>query len=125
MSAQSQPAKNGGSRPGAGRPVGSRGRRQKLIDGYIAALGGLDRVSALVMVEIERCVDMTLLAEGMRARALRGEAIEISDLTRLEGTVSRVMRSLNLPPPNAAAPVQTLADYLASKQQAAVDEAEE
>jgi hypothetical protein len=87
-------------------------RRKQLVDGYVAALGGLDRVGALVRVEIERCVDMTLLAEGMRARALRGEAIDIGDLTRLEGAVSRVIRSLNLPPPGSAAPVQTLADYL-------------
>jgi hypothetical protein len=79
-------------------------RRHALVDGYVAALGGADRVGTLVMVEIERCVDMTLLAEGMRAKALRGEAIDIGDLTRLEGAVSRVIRSLNIPPPGAAPP---------------------
>jgi hypothetical protein len=79
-------------------------RRKQLVDGYVAALGGLERVGALVRVEIERCVDMTLLAEGMRAKALRGEAVDIGDLTRLEGAVSRIIRSLNLPAPGAAAP---------------------
>jgi len=110
-----QPVSNGGVRPGAGRPVGSRGRRQKLIDDYIAALGGIDRVTALVMVEIERCVDMTLLAEGMRAKALRGEEIEIGELVRLEGALSRVLRSLNIPPPNAAAAVPNIHDLAAMR----------
>ena len=79
-------------------------RRKDLTDGYVQALGGPDRINALQRVEIERAVDMSLLAEGMRARALRGEAIDIGDLTRLEGAVSRVVRSLNLPPPGSAAP---------------------
>jgi len=78
-------------------------RRPQLIDEYVQELGS-DRVTALVRLEIERVVDMTLLAEGMRARALRGEAIDIGDLTRLEGAVSRMIRSLNLRPPGAAAP---------------------
>jgi hypothetical protein len=98
-------------------------RRKQLVDGYVQALGGLARVTALVTVEIERCVDMTLLAEGMRARALRGEAIDIGELVRLEGAVSRVIRALNIPPPNAA-PVQTLDEYIAS-QYPATDEAED
>ena len=83
-------------------------RRRELIDGYVAALGGADRVNAIQMVEIERVVDMSLLAEAMRARALRGEAIDIGELVRLEGAVSRVIRSLNLPPPGAApVPIST------------------
>jgi hypothetical protein len=79
-------------------------RRRELVDGYVAALGGIERVNALVRVEIERVTDMTILAEGMRAKALRGETIDIGDLVRLEGTVSRLIRSLNLPPPGSAAP---------------------
>jgi hypothetical protein len=96
-------------------------RRKQLVDGYVQALG-IDRVNALVRVEIERCVDMTLLAEAMRAKALRGEAIDIGDLTRLEGAVSRVIRSLNLPPPGGAAPVQSFADYLAGQDAATNEE---
>jgi hypothetical protein len=79
-------------------------RRKQIVDGYVQKLGGIERVNALQRVEIERVVDMTLLAEGMRARALRGEAINIGDLVRLEGALSRVLRSLNLPPPGRAAP---------------------
>lgn len=87
-------------------------RRNQLVDGYVAALGGPDRVGPIVMTEVMRAVDMTQLAEGMRAKALRGDAIDIGELVRLEGAVSRVIRSLNLPPPGAA-PVPTLQDYVA------------
>src|SRR5436309_1738836 len=66
-------------------------RRKELIDGYVTALGA-DRISQIQMAEVMRVVDMTLLAEGMRARALRGEAIDIGDMVRLEGAVSRVIR---------------------------------
>jgi hypothetical protein len=97
-------------------------RRQQLVAGYVLALGGADRISPLQMAEVMRAVDMTLLAEGMRGRALRGEAIDIGDMVRLEGAVSRVIRSLNLPPPGAA-PVESLKDYLAAK--AAAKEAQE
>jgi hypothetical protein len=78
-------------------------RRQQLVAGYVQVLGGADRISSLQMAEVMRAVDMTLLAEGMRAKALRGEPIDIGDMIRLEGAVSRVIRSLNLPPPGAAA----------------------
>jgi hypothetical protein len=93
-------------------------RRQELVDGIVQKLGGIERVDALQRVEIGRVVDMALLAEGTRAKALRGEAIDIGDMVRLEGALSRVLRSLNLPAPNAAAAVPTLQDYLASKQAA-------
>jgi hypothetical protein len=66
------------------------------------------------MVEVERAASLVLLASEMREKALRGEAIEIADLTRLEGTASRVIRSLNLPPPGAA-PVLGLHDIVARR----------
>jgi hypothetical protein len=87
--------------------------RQQMIADFVAALGGPNRVTALQMVEIERAASLTLLAQDMRAKALRGEAIDIGDMIRLEGAVSRVIRSLNLPAPGSAAPVPTLAEYLA------------
>jgi hypothetical protein len=90
-------------------------RRQALVDGYVARLGGSDRVTALVRAEIERVVDMWLLAEGTRRRALRGEVIDIGDMIRLEGAVSRVIRSLNLPAPGATAPVMDLHDHAAKR----------
>ncbi len=98
--------------------------RQLLVDGYTAALGASARSNPIVMTDIERAADLVLLALNMRRRALRGDAtVKIDDLTRLEGAADRAVRRLNLPPPGSAAPVKTLADYLADRQ-AAPDEAE-
>jgi hypothetical protein len=66
------------------------------VNSYVQALGG--RVSPVQMVEIERAASLTLLAQNMRAAALRGEAIEISDLTRLDGTLDRAIRRLGIKP---------------------------
>jgi hypothetical protein len=90
-------------------------RRQQFVEGCITALGGPNRVTALQMVEIERAASLTLLAQDVRAKALRGETIDIGDMVRLEGALSRVLRSLNIPPPNAAAPVMTLHDHAAKR----------
>ena len=65
------------------------------------------------MADVERCVDLVLLARTARAELAAGKAVRIGDLTRLEGAADRAVRRLNLKPGAAAAPVQTLADYLA------------
>jgi hypothetical protein len=94
-------------------------RRRELVDGYVAALGGADRVSAIQMQDIERAADLVMLARDMRASVRQGTA-KISDLTRLEGAADRAVRRLNLPPPKAQAAVPSLTEYWASR-----DEAEE
>jgi hypothetical protein len=102
-----------------GRPLGSvgaRGRRQQLVRAYVEALGGADRVSAIQMENIHRAVDLTLLARDMRAAVSKGTA-KVADLTRLEGASDRAVRRLGLPPPGAA-PVPTLAEYLAQRTEA-------
>jgi DNA-binding helix-hairpin-helix protein with protein kinase domain len=98
-------------------------RRKQLVDGYTAALGGSSRITAIQLRDIERAVDMTMLAEAARAKALRGDKVAITDLVRLEGAADRAVRRLNLPASHAGPPVQTLAEYLASRH-AASDEAE-
>ncbi|SHM06896.1 hypothetical protein SAMN05444159_7588 [Bradyrhizobium lablabi] len=113
MSAQPQPA----TRNLGGRPPGINRRRKELVDGYVTALGGPDRVTPLQMVEIERAAGLTLLAQEMRAKALRGEDVAITDLTRLEGTLDRATRRLGLNIGAAAhrEPVADLQSYLANK----------
>jgi hypothetical protein len=91
-SAQAQPA----PRNLGGRPPGINRRRRELIAVFVQALGG--RISPVKMVEIERAASLTLLAQEMRAKALRGEAIEICDLSRLEGTLDRAIRRLGIKP---------------------------
>src|ERR1700730_1777714 len=67
-----------------GRSQASMKWRQDLIDTYIAALGGPDRITAVQRQDCERRADMAALATNMRRRALRGDAtVKIDDLTRL------------------------------------------
>lgn len=99
-SAQAQPA----NRNLGGRPPGINRRRRELIAVFVQALGGR-AISPMKMVEIERAASLTLLAQEMRAKALRGEAIEICDLSRLEGTLDRAIRRLGIKPAVADAMV--------------------
>jgi hypothetical protein len=77
-------------------------RRKELVDGYVQALGGIARVSAIQLEDIHRCVDLVLMAREMRA-AVRQGAAKVSDLTRLEGAADRAVRRLCLPVPGKAA----------------------
>lgn len=96
----------------------SAARKPQMIAAYVEALGGADRVNPILMIDIERAAELVLLAREMR-QSVRQGAAKVADLTRLEGAADRAVRRLNLPPPNAAAPVPTLQDYVASKQAAA------
>jgi hypothetical protein len=86
-------------------------RRQEMVAGYIAALGGADRISPIQMADIERAADLVMLARDMRA-AVRAGTARVSHLTTLESTADRAVRRLNLPPPGSAAP--TISQYLAA-----------
>jgi hypothetical protein len=86
-------------------------RRQALVDGCIKALGGADRVNAIQMEDICRVVDLMMLARHQRAELAGGRA-KLADVVKLEGTLARAMKRLNLPEPNAAVP--TLSQYLAA-----------
>ena len=94
-----------------GRPLGSvgaRGRRQQLVAAYIEALGG--NVGPIVMQDVERAVDLVLLARDMRAAVRQGTA-KVSDLTRLEGASDRAIRRLGIKP-GAVAKVVPLRERL-------------
>jgi hypothetical protein len=109
MNAQLQPA----ARNLGGRPPGINRRRRELVASFVEALGG--RISPVQRVEVERCASLLILAEDMRAKAFRGENVSISDLSRLEGTCLRALQRLNLPAPNAAAPVSSIHDHVAQR----------
>jgi hypothetical protein len=68
--------------------------RQEMIDSYIAALGG--NVGPIVMQDVIRVADLTLLASHQRAELAGGRA-KIADVVKLEGTLARAVRRLNLP----------------------------
>jgi hypothetical protein len=75
--------------------------RQKLITAYVAEFGG--NVGPIVMQDVIRIVDLTLAASHQRAELAAGRA-KLADVVKLEGTLARAMKRLNLPAPNAAAP---------------------
>jgi hypothetical protein len=112
-------ATNGGVRrraPGAGRPIGSRSHRvtmrETLVRAYADQLGGLDRIGPILMTDIERAVDMLLLAQAARAKLAAGRT-SITEVCRLEGHADRAVRRLALSPPRTHSLAPSLRDYLA------------
>jgi hypothetical protein len=116
MSEPSQSVSNrGGVRPGAGRPEGSVGprrarllRRRELIKAFSDDLGGDARLSETQRADVRRVAELMALSESMRASVMQEDgaggpgALEV--LIKLEGTLARAMKRLNLPKPDAAAP---------------------
>jgi hypothetical protein len=91
-------------------------RRRDLIALFVAELGG--DVSAAGMLEVIRAADATAIAENYRARALRGEAIVLDDLVRLENAAARAVKALgNKRQPRDGGP--TLAEIIAEHEGAA------
>lgn len=75
--------------------------RQAMIADYIAKLGG--RVGPIQLADIERVVDLDMLAKTARADLAAGKTT-IDDLVKLENATNRALQRLNLPVPKAAAP---------------------
>jgi hypothetical protein len=100
-------------------------RRRQLIATWSNDLGGDGALSETQRTDIRRAAELAALAEDCRALAMQegspGGPGVLSVLIKLEGTLARAMKRLNLPTPGAA-PVPTLKDYLAAK--AAAKEAE-
>jgi hypothetical protein len=93
-------------------------RRRELIEVYTNALGGDTKLTDGQRVDVRKAAELVALAEDARALALQegpGGAGLLSVLVRLEGAADRAVRRLNLPALGRAAPVQTLADYLAGR----------
>jgi hypothetical protein len=90
-------------------------RRRDLIALFTAEIG---EVTATGMLEVIRAADATAIAENYRARALRGEAIVLDDLVRLENAAARAVKALaNKRQPRDAGP--TLAEIIAEHEGAA------
>lgn len=90
-------------------------RRKQLVDGYVQALGGSDRVSAITMADVESTVDLMLLARKARADLLKGVG-SIDKTVKVENAAGRALKRLNLPAPGAAAaPSHEWQNFLASQ----------
>lgn len=97
-------------------------RRRQLVAAYVSALGGSASVTPIQMQDIERAVDLVLLARTARAELSAGKTT-INAVVKLENAADRAVRRLNLPASGAAAPVQTLQDYLARRAERAEEHA--
>ena len=96
------------------------GRRYRdLVSGY-AALIGPDRLARPdVRARLSALVSLQLMLEGLEAQVARGEAIDHSALVQGSQQLGKLLSELGLetPPPRDATP--TLAQFLASKEDAA------
>jgi hypothetical protein len=84
--------------------------RAQLVADFVEKLGG--RVSLIQRQDVERVVDMLMLAKTARADLAAGKAT-INDVVKLENAADRAIRRLGLPPPGRAAPAMGLHDIVA------------
>jgi hypothetical protein len=96
-----------------GRTVNAR-RVRDLAVTYTAAVGGTAAVDAMQRELILKAAQLNVAAEDMRRRSLKGEAVDIASLVKLENLAGRAVRALNLGAKRKA-PTQDLHSYLASK----------
>jgi len=81
----------------SGRTPAGR-RRRDLVNAFIEALGGPDKVTSVQLTDIRRAAELTALAEETRGRALcEGiAAVDLQGLIRLEGAASRAVRAMGI-----------------------------
>lgn len=96
-----------------GRTLAAR-RIRDLAVTYTAALGGAEGLSPIERENVLKAAQLTVTAEDMRRRSLKGEAVDIASLVKLENLASRAVRTLNLGGKRTV-PQQDLRSYLASK----------
>jgi hypothetical protein len=112
MPAEASKTEEGKPEPAYRKPTQTRaGRlRKELVDSYFAALGG--SATPIMMQDIERAVDLVMLARTKRAELAAGKTT-VNDVVKLENAASRAVRALRMPA-NAAAPVPSIHDYIAA-----------
>jgi hypothetical protein len=86
-------------------------RKPALIDDCVQRLGGRDCVTALQMQDVERYVDLELIAGETREACRLGKA-RIEDVARIEIATDKARRRLNLPAPGRAAAPTGLHDIV-------------
>jgi hypothetical protein len=106
-------------RPSKGGAVDGRTlvakRRRELIEIYMVALGGPAAVAGRLVVDVRRAAELVTLAEAERAKAMRGEPVDLSSLIRIEGAADRAVRRLGIKPGADQPKPKTLAEYAAQR----------
>ena len=57
-----------------------------MFHALVEQLGGREAISEAKLLEVTRAADLVVAAEDLRARSLRGEAIDLLGLVRLENS---------------------------------------
>ena len=83
-----------------------------LTAGFLAQLGAAAD-DPIVRLQVARAAELTMLAETARAKAIRGEAVDLDRLIRLESTCTRAVRALHLPAARRESNQPILQTYLA------------
>jgi hypothetical protein len=84
--------------------------RLRLLEKQFRAQVGEAADTPVMTLAIRRAAELQLLTETMRAAMIRGEAVDVSNLLRLEGVAARALAALRLPAPRREEP--SLAEYL-------------
>jgi hypothetical protein len=93
-------------------------RVKELVADYTVRLGG--NVGAAALAEIMRAAESVVIAEELRAKALRGEPVDMAELNKANGVAARSVKALGIKS-KASGPTVSARDYLAA---AAADEGE-
>jgi hypothetical protein len=86
-------------------------RVRTLTAGFLAQLGAAAE-DPIVKLQVARAAELTMLAETARAKAIRGEAVDLDHLIRLESMCTRAVRALRLPAARRESEQLTLQAYL-------------
>jgi hypothetical protein len=88
-------------------------RAKALAAGFIAQIGsGAD--DAATLAAVQKAAELVVVSEAMRARALRGESVDLSELVKVQGVADRGVRALNLPKQLPPDRIPILSEYLAA-----------
>jgi lysozyme family protein len=97
-------------------------RIKELVADYTVRLGG--NVGPATLAEIMCAAESVVIAEEMRAKALRGEAVDMAELNKANGVAARAVRALGIKSTTSAPTAMSLSEYLAAKGAAAEPEDE-
>jgi hypothetical protein len=99
-------------------------RAKELAASFVAQLGDA-ALDAATSAAVQKAAELVVVAEEIRAKALRGEAVDFTALIKIENAARRAVADLGLDRKRPSAPAMTLADYLDANHQADADQAEE
>lgn len=89
-------------------------RRRDLVDGFVAALGGIEKLTEVQVTAVRRAAELTVIVEMTRARILSEGpgVVDLGSLVRLETAAGRAVRALALQKGPAATQPLSMRDRL-------------